>query len=231
MHVHGRAAGAVVAMFWNNTDGGEHPIHLHGHPFFLTSSSDNVAGVEQKYAPHFLRRDVGTVSADGWAKYIFVADYASVIMIHCHIGARGSWAGMAVAPEAIAARSLHPHHHPTPTPPHPRQTGTSTTACAPSSTLRPKSSLACRSGPVTARSARSSSTRPRTTTAKFADAASTVAPVVSARCHNWHRCGDLPADCATGAPHQWQPDCLCRLPADSDSEFTNLKGLRFCHWH
>ena len=80
------AENAVVAIFWNNTDGGEHPIHLHGHPFFLLETSENAPGTAAKYAPRYLRRDVGTILADGWAKYIFVADYASVLMIHCHIG-------------------------------------------------------------------------------------------------------------------------------------------------
>jgi hypothetical protein len=82
------AAGSVVKMFWNNTDAGEHPIHLHGHPFYLVATSFNPPGSEHRFAPYFMRRDVATIAGSGWAEYLFVVDYASVIMLHCHIGKR-----------------------------------------------------------------------------------------------------------------------------------------------
>ena len=91
----------------NNTDGGEHPIHLHGHPFYVVATDANPRGTEQRYAPYFLRRDVVSINAEGWAKTIFVADYTSIIMVHCHIGECGE-----------GFTGLHsPRHPPTPLPP------------------------------------------------------------------------------------------------------------------
>ena len=56
--------GAVVEVFINNTDGGAHPFHLHGHPVWLVATSD-YPNAEVLYGPNYLQRDVVTVPAMG----------------------------------------------------------------------------------------------------------------------------------------------------------------------
>jgi len=81
---------AVVDVFIANTDGGCHPIHLHGHRFAIVSSS-NCPEAESKFAGNYLNRDVvsvpGAIDDDtpGWAKFRFIANNPGVWMIHCHI--------------------------------------------------------------------------------------------------------------------------------------------------
>ena len=77
-------AGAVVQVFINNTDGGEHPIHVHGHSFWVISSSQR-PDAEAAFAANVARRDVVSVEAGGWAKIAFVADNPGVWALHCHI--------------------------------------------------------------------------------------------------------------------------------------------------
>ena len=56
--------GAVVEMFYNNTDGGGHPFHLHGHNFWVISTSE-YPEAETLYANNYVYRDVVTVPAQG----------------------------------------------------------------------------------------------------------------------------------------------------------------------
>ena len=56
--------GAVVEVFVNNTDGGEHPFHLHGHPVWLVATSD-YPEAETLYANNYLYRDVVSIPAVG----------------------------------------------------------------------------------------------------------------------------------------------------------------------
>ena len=75
---------AVIDMLFNNTDGGEHPLHFHGHKFWLLATSD-YPEAEILYADNYLRRDIVSVPAMGWAKIRFVADNPGVWLLHCHI--------------------------------------------------------------------------------------------------------------------------------------------------
>jgi FtsP/CotA-like multicopper oxidase with cupredoxin domain len=69
----------VIDVFFNNTDGGEHPIHVHGHNFWIIGTSDyNNPGINVK-------RDVVSVPAYGWALIRFVSDNPGTWFIHCHI--------------------------------------------------------------------------------------------------------------------------------------------------
>ena len=76
--------GAVVEMTINNTDSGEHPFHAHGHDFWVVATSA-LPGAAAQYAPHFVRRDVVSVPAYGWARVRFVADNPGVWLMHCHL--------------------------------------------------------------------------------------------------------------------------------------------------
>ena len=76
--------GDVVDLLINNTDGGEHPIHLHGHQFWVVATS-NVPLAKTLYASNYLRRDVVSVPAEGWALIRFVATNPGIWAIHCHI--------------------------------------------------------------------------------------------------------------------------------------------------
>ena len=74
--------GAVVELTINNTDRGEHPFHLHGHDFWVVATSA-APGAAAQYGPHFVRRDVVSVPAFGWARVRFVADNPGVWLLHC----------------------------------------------------------------------------------------------------------------------------------------------------
>ena len=56
--------GAVVDIIVNNTAGGEHPFHLHGHSCWLIATSD-FPEAEVLYANNYLYRDVFSVPALG----------------------------------------------------------------------------------------------------------------------------------------------------------------------
>jgi iron transport multicopper oxidase len=96
---------AVVDIFLNNTDTGEHPFHLHGHKFWILSTSD-YPQAESLYAGDYLQRDTVSVPALGWAKIRFFANNPGAWFFHCHI----EWhmaAGLAlvflVSPEQLLA--------------------------------------------------------------------------------------------------------------------------------
>ena len=61
-----------------NHDGGHHPIHLHGHTFYVISTSEN-PGTKTP-----ILRDIVSVPPLGWAVIRFVADNPGVWLIHCH---------------------------------------------------------------------------------------------------------------------------------------------------
>jgi iron transport multicopper oxidase len=86
---------AVVDIYLNNTDGGEHPFHLHGHNFWIIATSD-YPDAESLYAGDYLQRDTVSIPALGWAKIRFVANNPGAWFFHCHI----DWhmtAGLALA--------------------------------------------------------------------------------------------------------------------------------------
>ena len=74
----------VVQVLISNVDTGEHPFHLHGHNFWIVSTSA-FPEAESLFAPHYVRRDVVSVPPNGWAKIRFVADNPGVWLLHCHI--------------------------------------------------------------------------------------------------------------------------------------------------
>ncbi|CAF0819480.1 unnamed protein product [Adineta steineri] len=94
---------AVVDILINNTAGGEHPFHLHGHNFWIVSSSD-YPEAEKLYAGDYIQRDTVSVPAGGWAKIRFVADNPGAWFFHCHIEwhmADGLAVAIIVAPEQL----------------------------------------------------------------------------------------------------------------------------------
>jgi iron transport multicopper oxidase len=96
---------AVVDVFLNNTDTGEHPFHLHGHNFWILATSD-YPEAEFLYAGDYIQRDVVSIPPTGWAKIRFVADNPGAWLFHCHIEWHMS-AGLALAflvsPEQLLA--------------------------------------------------------------------------------------------------------------------------------
>jgi iron transport multicopper oxidase len=77
-------AGRVIQVMINNTDGGEHPFHLHGHNFWVVATSE-APEAAALYAANYVRRDVVSVPAQGWAVIRFVADNPGIWSMHCHI--------------------------------------------------------------------------------------------------------------------------------------------------
>ena len=76
--------GEVIEFFINNTDTGEHPIHLHGHEFWIVATSE-APDADALYAPNYLRRDVVSIPAKGWARIRFAATNPGAWFMHCHI--------------------------------------------------------------------------------------------------------------------------------------------------
>jgi len=69
--------GSVVLVFVNNTHARERSMRADGHSFFVLSTSEH-PGAEAAHAGNWLRRDVVSVPARGWARLIFVADNPGV---------------------------------------------------------------------------------------------------------------------------------------------------------
>jgi iron transport multicopper oxidase len=67
----------VIDIHIVNTDGGEHPIHFHGHSFWIMETSE--------FSGNAVIRDVVSVPALGWARIRFVSDNPGVWVFHCHI--------------------------------------------------------------------------------------------------------------------------------------------------
>ena len=77
-------ANKSVLVYIENTDTGEHPIHIHGHSFWVVATSA-FPEAETLYKPFYLLRDVVSVPALGWAKIILYTDNPGVWLFHCHI--------------------------------------------------------------------------------------------------------------------------------------------------
>ncbi len=100
---------AVVDVLVNTTDGNEHPMHLHGHSFWIVASSD-YPDAETLHDGYYLKRDVASVPAQGWVKLRFVADNSGVWPFHCHIDwhmALGLFSNIIEAPEQLRAVTKH----------------------------------------------------------------------------------------------------------------------------
>ena len=70
--------GRTIDILITNTDAGEHPMHLHGHTFWVMKTSEFDSG-------HGVLRDVVSVPPLGWALIRFKASNPGVWLIHCHI--------------------------------------------------------------------------------------------------------------------------------------------------
>ena len=76
--------GKCVEIYINNTDGGEHPFHLHGHRFWIVATAA-FPNAETLYRNNYLVRDVISIPAKGWAKIRIMTANPGVWMFHCHI--------------------------------------------------------------------------------------------------------------------------------------------------
>jgi FtsP/CotA-like multicopper oxidase with cupredoxin domain len=64
-----------------------HPIHLHGHDFFVIGSgSDTYTGLEPMNLNNPPRRDVVTLPPAGWLMLAWQVDNPGAWLMHCHIG-------------------------------------------------------------------------------------------------------------------------------------------------
>ncbi|KAF3761602.1 hypothetical protein M406DRAFT_342366 [Cryphonectria parasitica EP155] len=69
-----------------NTNAVTHPLHLHGHDFYILGSGDSAytdnVTMNHSNPP---RRDVAMLPADGWLAIAFPADNPGIWLTHCHI--------------------------------------------------------------------------------------------------------------------------------------------------
>jgi FtsP/CotA-like multicopper oxidase with cupredoxin domain len=96
---------SVVDVIINNTDDGGHPMHLHGHAFWIIASSE-WPEAEQVNRANYPRRDVVTVPANGSVRIRFIADNPGIWAYHCHIDwhmAAGLLATFIEAPDELRA--------------------------------------------------------------------------------------------------------------------------------
>jgi FtsP/CotA-like multicopper oxidase with cupredoxin domain len=92
----------VVDLVIENFDEGNHPMHLHGHKFWilgqahgawkgyekslgLTSQGQGVLDGNEDALKTLIRRDVATVEGYGWLALRFIADNPGVWAFHCHM--------------------------------------------------------------------------------------------------------------------------------------------------
>ena len=97
----------TIQILINNTDGGEHPFHLHGHNFWVIATSE-FPEAETLFADNYVKRDVVSVPAEGWAIIRFVSDNPGVWGFHCHIDwhvAAGLVASVIEAPSVLIANA------------------------------------------------------------------------------------------------------------------------------
>jgi len=64
----------VVDIIFVNKHRGQHPIHIHGHSFWVMSNNSNP-----------ILRDTFTLSGYGWTRIRLLANNPGVWMIHCHV--------------------------------------------------------------------------------------------------------------------------------------------------
>ncbi|CAF3349925.1 unnamed protein product [Rotaria sp. Silwood2] len=75
---------AVVDIRLENKDEDEHPFHLHGHSFWIISTSENPQA-KQRYRGAYIQPDVVSVPGSGWAKIRFLANNSGAWVFHCRI--------------------------------------------------------------------------------------------------------------------------------------------------
>jgi len=81
------APNATIEFILTNFDGGEHPIHLHGHSFAVLGVGKGIYNPQKNKLKTInpIRRDVIGVQANGWAVIRFQANNPGVWPFHCHI--------------------------------------------------------------------------------------------------------------------------------------------------
>ena len=77
---------STIVVLVNNTFARERPVRADGHNFFVLATSE-LPGAEAAYAGNWLRRDVVSVPARGWARLLFVGDNPGV----WRLSAAGAW--------------------------------------------------------------------------------------------------------------------------------------------
>ncbi|MEW5318993.1 MAG: hypothetical protein WDW38_010171 [Sanguina aurantia] len=83
--------GEVIQVVINNYDTGEHPMHLHGHHFYLTGAGlpDDGPFSDHSSTPLLtdvaLLRDTATINANSSIVFNYVANRPGVWFMHCHI--------------------------------------------------------------------------------------------------------------------------------------------------
>jgi iron transport multicopper oxidase len=73
----------TVEITLTNTDGGDHPFHLHGGDFWISECSDNI-DTPALNKPYYLIRDTVTVPANGTCKILLRTINPGVWSFHCH---------------------------------------------------------------------------------------------------------------------------------------------------
>jgi len=80
--------GQSIRIIFSSNTSDEHPLHLHGHTFFVLASSNGTFD-ENSIADFVLinpmRRDVITIPPNGWVAIQFVVDNPGTWIMHCHI--------------------------------------------------------------------------------------------------------------------------------------------------
>lgn len=80
-------AGSVVDIIINNHDDGEHPLHLHGHWFWVMARGEDDAGdyTGQPLDLGKLARDTETIELNSYIVLRFVVNNPGCWILHCHI--------------------------------------------------------------------------------------------------------------------------------------------------
>lgn len=95
--------------FWviTNGNGVPHPIHLHGHDFYLLGQgSGSFTGVSQLNFVNPPRRDVAMLEGSGFMVIAFLTDNPGAWLLHCHIVSSSRWPLVSVPVAAFLSRFL-----------------------------------------------------------------------------------------------------------------------------
>jgi len=78
--------GETVYIVIETPVGLSHPIHLHGHDFYVLSAGNGSYTNQTLNLANPPRRDVATLPIAGYLVIAFVADNPGSWLLHCHIG-------------------------------------------------------------------------------------------------------------------------------------------------
>uniref|UniRef100_A0A6B2LS28 Plastocyanin-like domain-containing protein n=1 Tax=Arcella intermedia TaxID=1963864 RepID=A0A6B2LS28_9EUKA len=102
--------GEIVDIILYNNDPGEHPMHVHGHHFWVLGMGQPDEGPYQDQPLDLVApvvRDTASVNANSWLVIRLQMNNPGVWAYHCHIDwhlENGLLLVIVVAPEAIRAR-------------------------------------------------------------------------------------------------------------------------------